>query len=66
MSPQLNLDLNVDPTALFTVTRALAVEAGLDIEPLDQIVSLAGITYLETSQGTVSKRHLTKRANIFT
>ncbi|KXN90203.1 hypothetical protein AN958_04693 [Leucoagaricus sp. SymC.cos] len=45
-SPELNLNMNFDPAALFTVTRALAVEAGLDPAPLDGIVQLGGIQYL--------------------
>ncbi|KAF8894927.1 hypothetical protein CPB84DRAFT_1848428 [Gymnopilus junonius] len=49
-SPSLNLDMNFDPSALFTVTRALAVEAGMDVTPLDSIVQLGGIQYLSTSQ----------------
>jgi hypothetical protein len=67
-SPQLDLDMNFDPAALFTVTRALAVEAGLDVAPLDQIVSLAGIQYLPTTQGSAppAKREVEKRDNIFT
>ncbi|KAF5351977.1 hypothetical protein D9756_007389 [Leucocoprinus leucothites] len=48
-SPELNLNMNFDPAALFTVTRALAVEAGLDPAPLDGIVQLGGIQYLSTS-----------------
>lgn len=38
--------MNFDPAALFTVTRALALEAGLDVAPLDAIVQLGGIQYL--------------------
>lgn len=67
-SPQLDLDMNFEPAALFTVTRALAVEAGLDVAPLDQIVSLAGIQYLPISQPSTpsTKRDVVKRDNIFT
>ncbi|KAG6813669.1 hypothetical protein H0H92_008517 [Tricholoma furcatifolium] len=61
-SPTLNLDMNFDPAALFTVTRALAVEAGLDVAPLDAIVQLGGIQYLTiTGDAPTSSR----RANIF-
>ncbi|KIM45161.1 hypothetical protein M413DRAFT_332807 [Hebeloma cylindrosporum] len=56
-SPTLNLDMNFDPDALFTVTRALAVEAGLDVAPLDSIVQLGGFHYLSASEATpVTKR----------
>ena len=34
-SPALNLDMNLDPASIFSVTRALAVLAGLDTEQLD-------------------------------
>ncbi|KAJ7251753.1 hypothetical protein B0H12DRAFT_1234031 [Mycena haematopus] len=45
-SPTLDLDMNFDPATLFSLTRRLALEAGLDVAPLDQIVELGGITYL--------------------
>lgn len=48
-SPQLDLDMNFDPAALFTVTRALAQEAGEDVAPLDGIVQLGGYEYLRIS-----------------
>lgn len=65
-SPQLDLDMNFDPAALFTVTRALAVEAGLDVAPLDQIVALAGIQYLPITGSTKREVPAVKRDNIFT
>jgi hypothetical protein len=55
-SPVLNLDMNFDPAALFTLTRDLAVEAGLNVAPLDAIVSLGGYQYISPSNGTTSKR----------
>ncbi|CAA7259257.1 unnamed protein product [Cyclocybe aegerita] len=58
-SPSLNLDMNFDPSALFTVTRALAVEAGLDVAPLDSIVQIGGYQYLSTT--SASKREITER-----
>lgn len=48
--------MNFDPAALFTVTRALAVEAGLDPAPLDGIVQLGGIQYLMTTGQPPVKR----------
>lgn len=54
--------MNFDPDALFTVTRALAVQAGLDVAPLDSIVQLGGYHYLSTSAASpVTKR----QANLF-
>jgi len=63
-SPVLNLDMNFDPAALFTVTRALAVEAGLDVEPLDQIVQLGGIQYLQIS-GDNTNSNRKRQASVF-
>ncbi|KAJ8482152.1 hypothetical protein ONZ45_g15054 [Pleurotus djamor] len=62
-SPELALNMNFDPDALFTVTRFLAVEAGLDTAPLDGIVEVGGIHYQFTT-GTPPANH--RRANIFT
>ncbi|PFH51992.1 hypothetical protein AMATHDRAFT_74502 [Amanita thiersii Skay4041] len=42
-SPPLDLTMNFDPSALFSLTRRLAIEAGLDVAPLDAIVQLGGI-----------------------
>ncbi|KAF5389363.1 hypothetical protein D9757_004389 [Collybiopsis confluens] len=53
-SPSLPLDMNLDPSALFTVTRALAVEAGQNVEALDGIVALGGYSYLMTTGPAVS------------
>ncbi|KAH0589321.1 hypothetical protein H2248_005083 [Termitomyces sp. 'cryptogamus'] len=61
-SPTLDLNMNFDPSALFTVTRALALEAGLDVDPLDAIVRLGGIQYLSI---TGEPPKLDSRANIF-
>jgi hypothetical protein len=62
-SPQLELNMNLDPPSIFTVTRALAVEAGLDTEQLDGIVQLGGYQYLMTTGPPVAN---VKRDNIFT
>ncbi|KAG6854052.1 hypothetical protein C0991_011030 [Blastosporella zonata] len=61
-SPTLDLNMNFDPAVLFTVTRALAVEAGLDVDPLDGIVALGGIKYLSI---TGDPPKLKRRANVF-
>ncbi|KAJ3868577.1 hypothetical protein EV359DRAFT_77557 [Lentinula novae-zelandiae] len=53
-SPTLPLNMNLDPSALFTVTRALAVDAGEDVAPLDGIVLLGGYEYLMTTGPAVS------------
>ncbi|KAI0035854.1 hypothetical protein K488DRAFT_76325 [Vararia minispora EC-137] len=71
-SPNLDLDLNMDPQSLFTVTRALAVNAGLGTEQLDTIVQLGGYHYLSTNsrkreavEAEIATRPL-RRNNIFT
>ncbi|KAJ4468227.1 hypothetical protein J3R30DRAFT_3715154 [Lentinula aciculospora] len=55
-SPTLPFNMNFDPSALFTVTRALAVEAGEDVAPLDGIVSLGGYEYLMITGPAVSSK----------
>lgn len=68
-SPGLDLDMNFDPATLFSVTRRLALEAGLDVAPLDSIVQLGGITYLPSAGTSASpiKRGVEHRdTNIFT
>ncbi|KAI0773181.1 hypothetical protein BD413DRAFT_603560 [Trametes elegans] len=55
-SPALDLDLNMDPQSLFTVTRLLAEEAGLDTAQLDAIVQLGGYHYLDAGGSGSRKR----------
>lgn len=55
-SPVLNFEMNLDPPALFTLTRELAVETGLDVAPLDAIVNLGGYQYLPFRNGSVNRR----------
>ena len=64
-SPELNFNMNFDPAALFTVTRVLAVEAGLDPAPIDAIVRLGEIQYLNVAvdQPPPDRR---QDANLFT
>lgn len=66
VSPILNLAMNFDPAALFTLTRSLAVEAGLDVAPLDEIVQLGGIQYLSTAEIEYASLTVTvHQSNIF-
>lgn len=62
-SPQLDFDMNLDPASIFTLTRALAVDAGLDTAQLDGIVQLGGIQYLTATSADNPPQ---RRANIFT
>ncbi len=66
-SPNLDLDLNMDPATLFTVTRLCAVAAGLSTEQLDGIVQLGGYRYLQTTDGPGNSPGATKkRDNLYT
>ncbi|KAH9961311.1 hypothetical protein BC827DRAFT_1260505 [Russula dissimulans] len=65
-SPNLDLDLNLDPAALFTATRLCAVAAGLSTEQLDGIVGLGGYKYLPTTGGDSVNASTKKRGNIYT
>jgi hypothetical protein len=72
-SPTLDLNLNFDPAALFTLTRVLAVDAGEDTTQLDGIVQLGGYSYISatTADAPPTKREAilsdnTKRDNIYT
>ena len=55
-SPNLDLVMNMDPQALFTVTRVLAQDAGLDTAQLDAIVQLGGYQSLNNLTSNVRKR----------
>ena len=60
----LELNMNLEPNSIFTVTRALAVEAGLNTEQLDGIVQLGGYQYLKVTGPPVSTKQ--RRDNLFT
>ena len=62
-SPNLDLQMNMDPTSLFTVTRVLAQDAKLDTSQLDAIVALGGYTYFSN---VTSRAVVEKRDNMFT
>ena len=66
ISPNLDLELNMDPAALFTVTRLCAVRAGLSTEQLDGIVQLGGYRYLQATGGNNLGATKRKRDNIYT
>ncbi|KAI0049858.1 hypothetical protein FA95DRAFT_1604022 [Auriscalpium vulgare] len=67
-SPALDLDMNMDPPSLFTVTRVLAEEAGLGTEQLDGIVALGGYQYVQTTGGSPPSRRTnrSRRDNLYT
>lgn len=60
-SPDLDFNLNLDPSTLFTVLRLLAGEAGLQTDQLDGIVALGGYQYIQP----VAKREIMAR-NLYT
>lgn len=49
-SPSQNIDLNLDPSSIFTVTRDLALEAGLNTQQLDGIVQIGGYQYVSPAR----------------
>lgn len=65
-SPNLDLEMNMDPAALFTVTHLCAIAAGLGTEQLDGIVGIGGYKYLQTTGGGGSNTGSKKRGNIYT
>jgi hypothetical protein len=65
-SPYLDLEMNMDPAALFTVTRSCAIVAGLSTKQLDGIVGLGGYKYLQTTAEDSSIASPKKRGNIYT
>lgn len=73
-SPAINLDMNLDPPSIFSVTRKLATLAGLDTDQLDGIVALGGYQYIATTDeddaANATKRALERMkkrdTNIFT
>ncbi|KAI0268735.1 hypothetical protein BC834DRAFT_651204 [Gloeopeniophorella convolvens] len=65
-SPMLDLDLNMDPPTLFTVTRLCAIAAGLSTEQLDGIVQLGGYQYVQSTDNSSAAANTKKRDNIYT
>lgn len=63
-SPPLDLSMNFDPPTLFTLTRVLAVQAGLDPAPLDGIVELGGYSYVTATDADSAP--ISRRSNIYT
>ncbi|KAH8979124.1 hypothetical protein EDB92DRAFT_1821158 [Lactarius akahatsu] len=66
ISPSFDIGLNMDPAALFTVTRLCAVSAGLSTEQLDGIVQLGGYRYLQVTGGNSSGATKKRRDNLYT
>jgi hypothetical protein len=60
------MDLNMDPSTLFTVTKVLANKAGLDTRQIDGIVALGGYNYLSTTNSSNTKRELVGRDSVYT
>ncbi|KAF8557967.1 hypothetical protein OG21DRAFT_1504634 [Imleria badia] len=63
-SPPLDLNMNFNPPTLFTLTRVLAVQAGLDPAPLDGIVALGGYSYVTATNADSTA--VRRRSNIYT
>lgn len=58
-SPDMDLAMNLDPSSIFSLLRALAVDGGLSTEQIDGITELGGISRVQTAKKV-------KRANTFT
>ncbi|TFY75371.1 hypothetical protein EWM64_g8642 [Hericium alpestre] len=65
-SPNLNMNLNMDPSSLFAVTRLLAVEAGLGTDQLDGIVALGGYQYVNAESQNQASSRKGRRDNMYT
>ncbi|KAG1742190.1 hypothetical protein EDB19DRAFT_1702736 [Suillus lakei] len=66
-SPVLNMTMNYDPPMLFTLTRVLAVQAGLDPTQLDGIVALGDYQYVTaTTADSQPVPQQQRRTNIYT
>lgn len=65
-SPNFDIGLNMEPAALFTVTRLCAAAAGLSTEQLDGIVDIGGYKYLPMTSGDDPSASPKKRGNIYT
>ncbi|KAG1761975.1 hypothetical protein EDD22DRAFT_893760 [Suillus occidentalis] len=66
-SPVLNMTMNYDPPMLFTLTRVLAVQAGLDPTQLDGIVALGDYQYVTaTTEDSQPVPQQQRRSNIYT
>ena len=62
-SPPLDFNMNFNPPVLFTLTRALAVQAGLDPAPLDGIVALGGYSYVASTNADSTS--ISRRSNVY-
>lgn len=56
--------MDFDPPTLFTLTRVLAVQAGLDPAPLDGIVALGGYSYVTATNADSTP--VNRRSNVYT
>ena len=55
-SPNIPLHLNLYPPDMFALVRALALQAGEDVRPLDGIVGIGGYTYSKTTNANSDRR----------
>ncbi|KZT27986.1 hypothetical protein NEOLEDRAFT_1129882 [Neolentinus lepideus HHB14362 ss-1] len=67
-SPALDLTLNLEPEPIFSLARALAVDAGLSTAQLDGIMQLGGYEYVQTTPEASNSSSATtsRRDNIYT
>ncbi|KAH9835153.1 uncharacterized protein C8Q71DRAFT_764402 [Rhodofomes roseus] len=61
-SPELDLDMDLDPAVIFSLLRALAVDQGMDTAQVDGIMEIGGIQLAQT----YGRRNVHAKRNIYT
>ena len=61
-SPELDLDMNLQPSVIFSLLRALAVDQGMDTDQIDGIMQIGGIQPVQT----YGRRDVLVTRNIYT
>ena len=61
-SPELDLDMNLEPSVIFSLLRALAVDQGMETDQIDGIMQIGGIQPVQT----YGRRDVLATRNIYT
>lgn len=61
-SPELDLDMNLEPAVIFSLLRALAVDQGMETDQIDGIMQIGGIQPVQT----YGRRDVLATRNIYT
>ncbi|KAK0522484.1 hypothetical protein OC834_006266 [Tilletia horrida] len=62
-SPAIPILLNLNPPDIFALLRALAVQSGEDVSPLDAIIAIAGYQLAPVTDANTGPRPASKRSN---